>query len=666
MFSTMEAISGPISRDRQTQADLIQTNELIKSLELQDVFVNEVELKHREKVVKKLQSLFEEWLLDMCREMNVPETVTDKVGGRVLPFGSYHLGAFSKDADIDVLCVGPVFLEAMVFFTSFLEKLKAQEEVKDIRAIEEAVVPVIKMTFDGIEVDLIYARLPQRSVSDKVNLLDDKWFKEMDKISSRSLNGYRVTEEILRLVPDISNFRLTLRAIKLWAKRRNIYSNKLGFLGGVSWAILVARICQLYPNAAASTLVLKFFQIYSMWDWNIPIRLRAVLDLQYDLHSWDPKSNRHDRYHLMPIITPVYPQQNSAFNVSLSSRTILIEEFNRGHTILQEIQQHKVDWLKLFETPNFMNKYRHYLQVDAFSATGEQHIDWVGLVESKIRLLVGALQIHPYISLAHVNVQPYSPPKEPDSIEGMSTKWMIGFTLTKEYKKIIKKKDIDLTSEVGYFIDTVYDLAKSCGLFKEGMVVLVNYEKRKVVAKRAKVSSCHTTEKESSVTSEPSKASPASTAPQATKRSCSPSAETSSKKFRPEEKELDMIPTCPENPTTGVLPTKKVVKLVRSPPKAPQGTKRSCSPSAETPCKKFRPEEKELDMIPTCPENPTTGVLPTKKIVKLVRSLPTAPQGTKRPRSPSPSPSSKKFKLEETGVKEEKTTSPEKSPAEHH
>ena len=44
-----------------------------------------------------------------------------------------------------------------------------------------------------------------------------------------------------------------------------IYSNVLGFLGGVSWAMLVARICQLYPNAVAATLVQKFFLIYSKW-----------------------------------------------------------------------------------------------------------------------------------------------------------------------------------------------------------------------------------------------------------------------------------------------------------------------------------------------------------------------------------------------------------------
>lgn len=45
----------------------------------------------------------------------------------------------------------------------------------------------------------------------------------------------------------------------------NIYSNILGFLGGVSWAMLVARTCQLYPNAVASTLVYKFFLVFSKW-----------------------------------------------------------------------------------------------------------------------------------------------------------------------------------------------------------------------------------------------------------------------------------------------------------------------------------------------------------------------------------------------------------------
>ncbi|XP_027139701.1 poly(A) polymerase type 3 isoform X3 [Larimichthys crocea] len=111
--------------------------------------------------------------------------------------------------------------------------------------------------------DLVFSQVQRRSITVHLNLLDDSWFNGIDKHCARSLNGYRVSEEILRQVPDVENFQMVLRAIKLWAKRRNINSNSLGFLGGVSWAIMVAWICQLYPNAAPSTLVKKFFWVYT-------------------------------------------------------------------------------------------------------------------------------------------------------------------------------------------------------------------------------------------------------------------------------------------------------------------------------------------------------------------------------------------------------------------
>ncbi|KAK2856487.1 hypothetical protein Q5P01_005222 [Channa striata] len=386
-------VTGPISEDLPEEADLVRTKTLIETIKSYNFFEDELGLQHREKVLKKLESLYKKWLTELSEKMCIPEYVTEKNGGRIIPFGSYHLGVQSKDSDTDLLCVGPGYLERDDFFTSFYETLKAQEEVKDIRAIKQAFVPVIKLSYDGIEIDLIFARVNQKYVPKDLNLLDDSVVRYTDIHCTRSFNGSRVTEEILQLVPNKLTFRLTLRVIKLWAKRRNIYSNKLGFLGGVSWAILVARICQLYPNATVSTLVIKFFKVYSMWEWPIPIRLRVVEDCHYNLPFWDPRFTPSDRYHLMPIITPAYPQQNSSVNVSPSTLAIMQEEINRGHVITQEIEKNNKNWSELFETPNFFEKY----QVD--------------LLESKIRLLVGSLEKNVSISLAHVNLQRFPGPK---------------------------------------------------------------------------------------------------------------------------------------------------------------------------------------------------------------------------------------------------------------
>lgn len=78
--------------------------------------------------------------------------------------------------------------------------------------------PVIKMKFDNIEIDMLFARLLLKEIPESMDLRDDLLLKNLDQKCVRSLNGCRVTDEILRLVPNIENFRLALRTIKLWAK----------------------------------------------------------------------------------------------------------------------------------------------------------------------------------------------------------------------------------------------------------------------------------------------------------------------------------------------------------------------------------------------------------------------------------------------------------------
>lgn len=198
--------------------DIQKTKELKKALEPYNVFETETELNHRMEILAKLNTLVKQWVRDVSISKNMPPQMAEKLGGKIYTFGSYRLGVHHKGADIDALCVAPRNIERTDYFTSFFDLLKKQPEVTECRSVEEAFVPVIKMNFDGIEIDLLFARLSLKEIPDNFDLRDDNLLKNLDPRSVRSLNGCRVTDEILSLVPNIDNFRLALRAIKLWAK----------------------------------------------------------------------------------------------------------------------------------------------------------------------------------------------------------------------------------------------------------------------------------------------------------------------------------------------------------------------------------------------------------------------------------------------------------------
>ena len=66
-----------------------------------------------------------------------------------------------------------------------------------------------------------------------------------------------------QMVPNVKRFRLLLRLVKAWAKRKGLYGNMVGFLGGASWAILVAKVCQLEVDSSGpfAHLVFLFFDV---------------------------------------------------------------------------------------------------------------------------------------------------------------------------------------------------------------------------------------------------------------------------------------------------------------------------------------------------------------------------------------------------------------------
>ncbi|VVC32701.1 Polymerase, nucleotidyl transferase domain,Poly(A) polymerase, RNA-binding [Cinara cedri] len=469
MFGMTSAISDALPTD----IDIQLTKSLDEALSKEKVITTDDDLSQRLEVLSMLNNLAKEWIREVSMERNLPEITADNVGGLVCTFGSYRLGVYHKGADIDAIIIVPRHITRADYFSTFYNKLKENPTINYVRAVEEAFVPVIKMIIQGIEIDMLFARLALKEVHEDTDLQQDDLLRNLNPKCVRSLNGCRVTDSILRLVPNRESFKKTLIAIKLWAKRKRVYSNALGYLGGVSWAMLVARICQLYPNAAPATLIHKFFLIFSKWQWPQPVLLKPsyYMDLGYPV--WDPRVNMSDRTHVMPIITPVYPQQNSTFNVSNSTLNIIQEEFKTSLDIMGEILTGESSWSKLFQPSKFFTKYRYFLAITVFANCDEDLFEWRGLVESKLRFLPSSLEEIACVRRSHLNPDQFLLPDKMSQGRPSSV-WFIGLEIGKSDGTVV---NLDFSTHIRDFCILVK--ARAHSIFRQGMDIQVNHLKRK-------------------------------------------------------------------------------------------------------------------------------------------------------------------------------------------
>ncbi|KAM0501507.1 hypothetical protein ACHAP8_004495 [Fusarium lateritium] len=357
-------VTPPISVQLPTEAELRQSDALLEELKRQKTFESPAETAKREEVLASIQIICDAFVRRVAEEKEPKnEVLVRNARGRVFTYGSYRLGVYGPGSDIDTLIVAPKYVtreDYFKYFPDLLVSMAPKDAITDMAVVTDAFVPIIKFEYFGISIDLIFSRIIQKQLApDFKDLKDSGLLRGLDEAELRSLNGTRVTDEILTLVPEQSTFKKALRAIKLWAQRRAVYANIMGFPGGVAWAMLVARVCQLYPKATPAVIVNKFFLVISQWRWPQPVLLKPIEGGPLPVRVWNPK-------------------------------------------ISESIMVGTRPWSDLFAKHSFFTAgYKYYISVVSAAKTKESHTIWSGYVESKVRMLVQKLEQHQSIALAH-------------------------------------------------------------------------------------------------------------------------------------------------------------------------------------------------------------------------------------------------------------------------
>ncbi|KAL3804232.1 hypothetical protein ACHAW5_011152 [Stephanodiscus triporus] len=394
-------------------------------------------IRAREGVLVELGRLHREWVRCVAMRAGLNRDAVDGAGGELFTSGSYRLGVHEPGADIDCIAVAPSFCTREDFFgsgyvppggkggggseyddeyddegvirrdpDSLAERIRRHPDVSNFVPVENAAVPILTFDWEGVNIDLLFARLASPSVPPGIDIDDDAILSGVDPATEKSLNGPRVTNLIAALAGGTEEryrtFLYVVRLVRKWAKCRGLYSNKMGYWGGVNINIAVCLVLQLYPNACPASLLRKFFLVFKSWRWPNPVMLTRPHDAGLGLPVWNSHQAATMRQ-VAPMITPAYPAMNSTLSISRQTLQILHEEFCRGHSIVDglyrdyqrgDVRNNGGDvetgdiWKELFEPSDFFIGYPHYLSLCIVGPTQQDAQAWAGFVESRMRKLV--------------------------------------------------------------------------------------------------------------------------------------------------------------------------------------------------------------------------------------------------------------------------------------
>ncbi|CAN1265580.1 Nuclear poly(A) polymerase 1 [Linum perenne] len=272
-------ITDPISLSGPSEYDVTKTRELEQYLQNVNLYESREEAVSREEVLGRLDQIVKHWVKVISRNKGLNEQLVHEANAKIFTFGSYRLGVHGPGADIDMLCVGPRHATREEdFFGELRSMLSEMPEVTELHPVPDAHVPVMKFKFKGVSIDLLYAKLSLWVIPEDLDISQDSILQNTDEQTVRSLNGCRVTDQILRLVPNIQNFRTTLRCMRFWAKRRGVYSNAME-ANNANWDTLFEPFSffDAYKNYLQVNIAAENEDDLRNWQGWVESRLRTLM-----------------------------------------------------------------------------------------------------------------------------------------------------------------------------------------------------------------------------------------------------------------------------------------------------------------------------------------------------------------------------------------------------
>ena len=366
---------------------------------------------NRFQALRELEGILNVWSTQLRNRELENDADAEIPGISLVSFGSYRLAVHNRSSDLDLIALCPPWCSREDFFDSLVGVLNERPTCRSVNPIPTAYTPVIKFLLCEVKIDLLFVRLnTTRKLLECQKLqaslgknrksrveyyIEDSDLIGLDEVEIRSINGARVSQRLLELVPSVDDFRMVLMAVKAWAKNCGVQSNVLGFLGGINWAILVAWICgnKQADFSEPSKLLYLFFVTFAKWKWPDPVYIEpprkeppfAVKKMQ----CWDPEETPRDELHLMPIITPAYPNMNSSYSVGIPQLRRMQDEMYRAAYALKESS---FDCSVIFQDCGFFQRHCNFLQVIMSAHNKEDLLLWGRLCETKLRILISALE----------------------------------------------------------------------------------------------------------------------------------------------------------------------------------------------------------------------------------------------------------------------------------